>query len=73
MPTEENLDDLEDSSGGGGNRDATKAHGEEFNIDWCSGTTKSLFFSRNRSSRYVTYMSDKIQSMSICRNLESTA
>jgi len=30
-PIEENLDDFEDSSGGGGNRDETKAHGEAFN------------------------------------------
>ena len=28
---EENLDDFEDSSSRGGNRDAIKAHGEAFN------------------------------------------
>ena len=72
MPIEENLDDLEDSSGGGGNRDATKEHGVAFNRAWCSITTNSLLFSMNRSSRHVTCTTDKIQSMSICKNLEST-
>lgn len=38
-PMDENLDDLEDSSAGGGNRAATKEHFEAVNRSWCSATT----------------------------------
>lgn len=36
---EENFDDLDVSSGRGGNRPATKGHVEALNKSWCSGTT----------------------------------
>lgn len=36
---EENLEDLDVSSGRGGNKPATKEHFEAINKSWCSATT----------------------------------
>lgn len=38
-PMEENFDDLDESSGSGGNRLAAKEHLDAVNRAWCSATT----------------------------------